>query len=121
MFPDASTTTPSFCRGARPIARRATAIVTISSATAAMAVASRSSSTGCGRSIERGWPQDCRTRERPFVPERLINSMLDIMPSRRLIIHEYRKHGTCSGLSPEGYYGLSRRLFTLGEDSRRAL
>jgi ribonuclease T2 len=61
---------------------------------------------------ERGWPQDCRTRERPFVPERLIDSMLDIMPSRRLIIHEYRKHGTCSGLSPEGYYGLSRRLFS---------
>lgn len=61
---------------------------------------------------ERGWPQDCRTRERPFVPDRLIDSMLDIMPSRRLVIHEYRKHGTCSGLSPEGYYGLSRRLFT---------
>ena len=38
--------------------------------------------------------------------------MLDIMPSRSLIIHEYRKHGTCSGLSPEGFYGLSRRLFT---------
>jgi len=61
---------------------------------------------------ERGWPQDCRTRQRPFVPEKLIDSMLDIMPSRRLVIHEYRKHGTCSGLSPEGYYGLSRRLFT---------
>ena len=61
---------------------------------------------------ERGWPQDCRTRERPFVPERLIDSMLDIMPSRRLIIHEYRKHGTCSGLSPEGYYGLARRIFS---------
>jgi ribonuclease T2 len=61
---------------------------------------------------ERGWPQDCRTRERPFVPQPLIDSMLDIMPSPRLVIHEYRKHGTCSGLSPEGYYGLSRRLFT---------
>ena len=60
---------------------------------------------------ERGWPENCRTRERPFVPEPLIDSMLDIMPSKRLIIHEYRKHGTCSGLTPEGYYGLSRRLF----------
>lgn len=61
---------------------------------------------------ERGWPQDCETRERPFVPQPLVDSMLDIMPSPRLVIHEYRKHGTCSGLSPEGYYGLSRRLFS---------
>jgi ribonuclease T2 len=60
---------------------------------------------------ERGWPENCPTRERPFVPQPLIDSMLDIMPSSRLVIHEYRKHGTCSGLTPEGYYGLSRRLF----------
>jgi ribonuclease T2 len=37
--------------------------------------------------------------------------MLDIMPSSRLVIHEYRKHGTCSGLTPDGYYGLARRLY----------
>ncbi len=60
---------------------------------------------------ERGWPENCRTRQRPFVPQPLIDSMLDIMPSSRLVIHEYRKHGTCSGLTPEGYYGLSRRLY----------
>ncbi len=60
---------------------------------------------------ERGWPENCRTRQRPFVPQALIDSMLDIMPSSRLVIHEYRKHGTCSGLTPEGYYGLSRRLY----------
>lgn len=60
---------------------------------------------------ERGWPENCPTRDRPFVPQPLIDSMLDIMPSSRLVIHEYRKHGTCSGLTPEGYYGLSRRLY----------
>jgi ribonuclease T2 len=60
---------------------------------------------------ERGWPENCPTRQRPFVPQPLIDSMLDIMPSSRLVIHEYRKHGTCSGLTPEGYYGLSRRLY----------
>jgi ribonuclease T2 len=37
--------------------------------------------------------------------------MLDIMPSRGLVIHEYRKHGTCSGLDVQGYFQLSRQLF----------
>ena len=37
--------------------------------------------------------------------------MLDIMPSKRLIFHEYRKHGTCSGLGVDGYFDLARRLF----------
>ena len=60
---------------------------------------------------ERGYPSDCRTARRPFVPQPLIDSMLDIMPSPRLVIHEYRKHGTCSGLDPAGYFTLSRRLF----------
>jgi ribonuclease T2 len=60
---------------------------------------------------ERGWPQNCRTRRKPFVPQPLIDSMMDIMPSQKLIIHEYRKHGTCSGLDPAAYYKLSRELF----------
>lgn len=60
---------------------------------------------------ERGWPESCRIRERPYVPRPLIDRMLDIMPSPRLVIHEYRKHGTCSGLNPEGYFDLARRLY----------
>jgi ribonuclease T2 len=60
---------------------------------------------------ERGWPENCPTQSRPFVPERVISGMLDIMPSKPLIIHEYRKHGTCSGLDPEGYYKVSRQLY----------
>jgi ribonuclease T2 len=60
---------------------------------------------------ESGYPESCRTKMRPYVPENVIDSMLDIMPSRRLVIHEYRTHGTCSGLDPRGYYELSRRLF----------
>lgn len=58
----------------------------------------------------RGYPEDCPVRDR-YVPQPVINDMLDIMPSKGLIIHEYRKHGSCSGLSPEGYYDLSRKLF----------
>lgn len=60
---------------------------------------------------ERGWPQDCPIQGRPFVPQKTIDGMLDIMPSPKLVIHEYRKHGTCSGLSPEDYYAVSRQLF----------
>ena len=60
---------------------------------------------------ERGYPEKCRTPFRPFVPKRTINNMMDIMPSKGLIIHEYRKHGTCSGLTPYDYFDLSRKLY----------
>lgn len=59
----------------------------------------------------KGYPASCRTRRRPFVPQETIDSMLDIMPSPGLVIHEYRKHGTCSGLGASRYYTLSRQLF----------
>ena len=60
---------------------------------------------------KRGWPQFCETRERPWVSDQIIQKMLDIMPSKRLIINEYRKHGTCTGLSPSDYFRISRRAF----------
>lgn len=60
---------------------------------------------------ERGYPESCRTRSRPFVPNHVIDSMMDIMPSRGLIIHEYKKHGTCSGYTPADYYKASRLLY----------
>ncbi len=58
----------------------------------------------------RGWPQDCPTREN-WVEQEQIDGMMDIMPSKRLIIHEWKKHGTCSGLSQEGYFSAVRRMF----------
>jgi ribonuclease T2 len=60
---------------------------------------------------ERGYPLRCRTRWRPFVPEPVIASMRDVMPSRGLVIHEYRAHGTCSGLQPAPYFALARQLY----------
>jgi ribonuclease T2 len=60
---------------------------------------------------EHGYPEYCETGARPFVPQPVIDRMLDIMPSPRLVIHEYRRHGTCSGLDPASYYSLSRTLF----------
>ncbi len=59
----------------------------------------------------RGWPQFCEIDERPWVPEQTVDRMLDIMPSKRLIINEYKKHGTCTGMSPDAYFDTARKLY----------
>jgi ribonuclease T2 len=58
----------------------------------------------------RGYPESCPVTN-SFVPRPVIDGMLDIMPSHRLVIHEYKKHGTCSGLDPKGYFDTARRLY----------
>jgi ribonuclease T2 len=60
--------------------------------------------------FEKGWPQDCDTSER-WVPEDTIQAMLDIMPSRQLVIHEWKKHGSCSGLNIADYFAEIRTVF----------
>jgi ribonuclease T2 len=61
---------------------------------------------------ERGrWPQDCRTGDDGWVPGPVADRMLDIMPSKRLVFHEYRKHGTCTGLGVDAYFELARKLY----------
>ena len=57
-----------------------------------------------------GWPESCRTEE-TWVPNGIIDSMLDIMPSKRLIIHEWKKHGSCAGVSMKDYFRATRLLF----------
>lgn len=61
--------------------------------------------------FERGRPESCPSRDRGFVPRPVAQRMLDIMPSDRLVFHEYRKHGTCTGLGVDGYFALSRSLY----------
>jgi ribonuclease T2 len=58
----------------------------------------------------RGQPQNCPAQQR-WIPESMISAMLPLMPSKRLVIHEWRKHGTCSGLSMGAYFALIRSLF----------
>jgi ribonuclease T2 len=60
---------------------------------------------------DRGWPEYCDVGRRPFVPQPVIDGMLDIMPSGRLVINQYRKHGTCSGMEPTPYFELARQLY----------
>jgi ribonuclease T2 len=60
---------------------------------------------------ERGWPQECRTADRGWVPGPVADRMLDIMPSKRLAFYQYRKHGTCSGLGVDGYFKMARQLY----------
>lgn len=63
--------------------------------------------------FERGWPESCPTADRGFVPRPVADRMLDIMPSDKLVFHEYRKHGTCSGLGVDGYFDLARKLHSV--------
>lgn len=60
---------------------------------------------------ETGYPENCRAAKKPWVPKPVIERMLDIMPNSKLVIHEYRKHGVCSGLEPDRYFDLARKLF----------
>jgi ribonuclease T2 len=56
-----------------------------------------------------GGPQDCATRERPDAAT--VARTLAFMPSRRLIEHEWRAHGACSGLGADDYFALSDRAY----------
>ena len=58
----------------------------------------------------RGWPEYCAGREQ-WVPDPIIDGMLDVMPSKSLIIHEWKKHGSCSGVSVADYFRATRLLF----------
>ena len=58
----------------------------------------------------RGWPDFCATAERP--PSRAMTAaMADIMGTSGLAWHQWRKHGSCSGLSAAGYFALSRQAY----------
>ena len=60
--------------------------------------------------FHRGWPSYCRTPEAP--PSRAMSrSMADIMGSPGLAWHQWKKHGTCTGLSAASYYALTREAY----------
>ena len=60
--------------------------------------------------FHRGYPSYCRTVER--APSRgMTADMADIMGTSGLAWHQWKKHGTCTGLSATDYYALSREAY----------
>jgi ribonuclease T2 len=57
---------------------------------------------------EKGFPEYCQVPA-PRLPRGLVSAMLDLMPSPRLIYHEWDKHGVCSGHSASRYFESVRK------------
>ena len=57
---------------------------------------------------ENGFPEFCQ-QPAPRLNRNIVSSMLDLMPAPRLIFHEWDRHGTCSGLSPNAYFETVRK------------
>ena len=60
----------------------------------------------------RDWPSYCRSNT-PAPTRRMTAEMSDIMGTSGLAWHQWKKHGSCSGLSAQGYFDLSRRAYEM--------
>lgn len=60
---------------------------------------------------EQGYPEFCGKDREERVPEALGRTMFDIMPSMGLIGHQWRKHGSCSGLTQKDYLTTIRAAY----------
>lgn len=60
--------------------------------------------------FQSGWPENCETTE-SWVDQADIDAMMPVMPSKKLIIHEWRKHGSCAGVSQADYFRATRAWF----------
>jgi ribonuclease T2 len=56
---------------------------------------------------EHGFPEYCDRNS--WLDRNIMTSMLDLMPAPGLIFNEWKKHGTCSGLGPRGYFEAIRK------------
>ncbi len=60
--------------------------------------------------FHQGWPSYCQTAE-ASPSRRMTREMADIQGTSGLAWHQWKKHGTCSGLSAPDYFALSRRAY----------
>jgi ribonuclease T2 len=61
--------------------------------------------------FEQAYPEFCASDEPQRVPNALVATMRDIMPSAGLVGHQWRKHGTCTGLTQQNYLRATREAF----------
>jgi ribonuclease T2 len=61
---------------------------------------------------ERGFPESCQVPA-PRLDHRIVSEMLDLMPARGLIYHEWDTHGTCSGLDQRAFFDTVRKARAL--------
>ncbi|HEY0161838.1 MAG TPA: ribonuclease T2 [Edaphobacter sp.] len=53
------------------------------------------------------YPEDCSNAPGPSDP----SQYSDVYPDQGLLQHEWKTHGTCSGLAPDAYFNLARSAF----------
>lgn len=58
----------------------------------------------------KGYPAQCVAEPQP-VPREVADRIFPVMPSRKLIEHEWAKHGTCFGGSPAEYFDRTKAAF----------
>lgn len=59
--------------------------------------------------IGKDWPQYCAAT--PLLPAVTIGRMICSTPSAQLIQHEWAKHGTCTGMTPDAYFARSEGMY----------
>lgn len=59
--------------------------------------------------VGKEWPQYCTSTA--LLPAALIKRHVCSTPSPQLLQHEWAKHGTCMGTTPEAYFGQSTGLY----------
>ena len=57
---------------------------------------------------EKGFPEYCQNSA-PRLDRNVVSSMIDLMPSPRLIFREWDRHGVCSGLPARAYFETIRK------------
>jgi ribonuclease T2 len=57
---------------------------------------------------DKGFPEFCQVPA-PRLDRAIVSSMLDLMPSPRLIFQEWDRHGTCAGTSARAYFDNVRK------------
>lgn len=56
---------------------------------------------------ENGYPENCSTEK---LPPQVRDKYVSLFPTPKLADHEWKKHGSCSGLDPAAYFTLSGKL-----------